>query len=255
MRSIIRRPKEAPEATVLEDILPDDDNNARIPVILAVDCSSSMQGAPIDELNTALRELQAKLSADIELSGKAVVCLISFGKGGVTAWRGDRPVRPGESPFVPASQFQPPRLQAGGVTPMVEAVELGIQLLADEVRRLRARHLGLYQPLFWCIGDGRPTDATGHYTDEWRRLPAVIAAQERESKFAFFSVSVGDIGPEGEEVFTALAPESHVRLSGFEFGVALRLVSRSVKESAQNNTVASLKRSMMEFVQAPVEPV
>ena len=257
MSRIMRRPKPARDVLDVGELgIPDDqDNNQRVLVMLTVDCSSSMEGEPIKRLNAALLELRDTLRNELELSSKAMVCVVSFGHGGVVAWRGDRPLRPGESPFVPASQFQPPRLQAGGVTPMVEAVELGMTLIAEEKRRLRARHLLLYRPVFWCIGDGCPTDDTGHYCDDWRRLPPVIAAHEEKKRFVFFSVSVGDIGPQGEEVFDMLAPDSHVRLREFDFATALQLVSDSVEQSTQNASAPEFKRKMMERAQRRVARV
>jgi uncharacterized protein YegL len=257
MSRIMRRAKPASDQLDAAKMnLPDDqDNNQRVLLTLCVDCSSSMEGEPIKRLNAALLELRNTLRDDIELSGKAMVCVISFGHGGVVAWCGNRPVRPGESPFVAASQFQPPTLQAGGVTPMVEAVELGMTLIAEEKRRLRARSLGLYRPVFWCIGDGCPTDDTGHYCDDWRRLPPVIAAHEAKKRFVFFSVSVGDIGVQGEEVFNTLAPDSHVRMQDFDFATAIKLVSDSVEESAHNASAPEMKRRMLERAQRRVEMI
>jgi uncharacterized protein YegL len=256
MSRIIRRPKPPRDELDPRGMgLPIEDNNTRVLLELFLDCSSSMEGDPIKRLNAALVELRDTLRRDLELCAKAMVCLITFGHDGVVVWRGNRPVRPGESPFVGASQFQPPTLQAGGVTPMVEAVELGFTILAEEKRRLREQHLSLYRPVLWCIGDGYPTDHTGHYSDEWRRLPPLIAAHEAKKRFAFFSLSVGDIGPQGDEVFNTLAPDSHVRLQDFDFATAIRLVSDSVEESAHNASVVEMKRKMMERAQRRVERV
>src|SRR5688500_137786 len=79
------------------------DNHAqRVPVVMMIDTSSSMSGTPIALLNDALVDMQDQLHNDVELSAKAEICLITFGHGGVTAWRGGEPAPPGTSPFVPA---------------------------------------------------------------------------------------------------------------------------------------------------------
>jgi uncharacterized protein YegL len=228
----------------------------RVPVVMLMDTSSSMSGKPIRALNEALAEMQDKLHDDAELSGKAEVCLITFGHDGVVAWQGDRPAPPGASPFVPASEFYAPKLEAGGVTPMVEAIELGMRAIADEKKRLRARNLSYYRPVMWCVGDGCPTDDTGHYIDNWRHLPRIIADHERAKRFAFFSVSVGDISPIGEEVLTALSPKAHLKLQGFEFSTVLQLVSASAESAAHDDPIDAIKRRVMEeFTQIPVEPI
>jgi uncharacterized protein YegL len=235
----------------------DVDNHAqRVPVVMVMDNSYSMSGAPIAELNAALVQMQSHLREDVELSAKAEICLITFGHDGVTAWRGKQPAPRGSNPFVHASQFEVPHLQAGGVTPMVEALELAIKLVAEEKRELRRRNLSYYRPVVWCVSDGVPTDNQGRPSEDWRRLPAIIAAEERAKRFVFFSVSVGGISPEGDEVLTALAPSSHLRLQGFEFAIVLQLVSASAESAAHGDLPEAIKKRVMdEFVQGVVPKI
>jgi uncharacterized protein YegL len=237
----------------------DDDvgNHAqRAPVVMVMDNSSSMRGKPIEELNAALRDMQEHLRHDVDLSSKAEICLITFGHNGVTAWRGTEPARPGVSPFVPASRFEAPRLQAGGVTPMTEALELAMRLIREEKRELRRRNLSYYCPVAWCVGDGQPTDPSGSPSDDWKRLPAVIAREEREKRFSFFTASVGGISPQGDEVLRALAPGSHYKLEGFDFSLVLQLVSASADSAAHDDTIEAIKeRVMREYNQRVAHPV
>jgi uncharacterized protein YegL len=232
----------------------DIENHAQcVPVVMIIDNSSSMAGAPIALLNDALAGMQEDLHHDVELSSKAKICVITFGHDGVTAWRGDRPAPPGMSPFVPASDFRAPRLDAGGVTPLVEAVELGIKLVAEEKAALRERNLSYYRPVFWCLSDGVPTTPTGQPSEEWRRLPPIIAREEKAKHFAFFSVSVGDISPFGDEVLRSLAPDSHLKLQGFEFATVLQLVSASAESATHDDPIDEIKRRVMkDFRQRPV---
>jgi uncharacterized protein YegL len=237
----------------------DDDlgNHAqRVPVVMVMDNSYSMRGKPIAELNAALADMQEYLRHDVELSSKAEICLITFGHNGVTAWRGTEPAPPGVSPFVPASHFEVPRLQAGGVTPITEALELAIRLIGEEKRELRRRNLSYYRPVVWCVTDGEPTDHSGAPSDDWQRLPEVIAHEEREKRFAFFAASVGNISPHGDEVLRALAPGSHYKLEGFEFALVLQLVSASAESAAHDDPIEAIKeRVMREYKQRLVHPV
>ena len=235
----------------------EDENHAqRVPVVIMMDNSSSMRGEGIAQLNAALVDMREQLRHDVELSAKAEICLITFGHDGVTAWRGSQPAGPGVSPFVPASQFEVPELRAGGVTPLVEAVELGIRLVAEHKRNLRSRHLSYYRPVMWCVTDGRPTNGTGHPSDDWRRLPPIIAREEDDKRLVFFAVGVAEISPQGEEVLEALAPEAHLKLEGFQFSVVLQLVSASADSAAHGDPIEAIKKKVMaEFHQHVVRPV
>jgi hypothetical protein len=108
----------------------------------------------------------------------------------------------------------------------------------------------------WCVTDGEPTDESGHGSDDWRRLPEVIAREEREKRFAFFAASVGNITPRGDTVLSSLARGSHFKLDGFDFGLVLQLVSASAESAAQDNPIEAIKeRVMREYQQRRVQPV
>src|ERR1700736_2540311 len=97
------------------------ENNAqRLPLVLCLDTSSSMSGAPIQALNGALREWTRELHDDVSLSYSVEVAVVTFGGQGVSAWQGPQPLplHSAVSPFLPAHMFQPPQLTASGVTLM-----------------------------------------------------------------------------------------------------------------------------------------
>jgi uncharacterized protein YegL len=232
----------------------DRENHAqRVPIVLMIDNSSSMSGKPIGLLNEALARMQDDLHNDVELRAKAHICLITFGHDGVTAWHGDGPAGRGVSPFVPASEFYAPRLQAGGVTPLVEAVELGMRLVAEEKEELKRRYLSHYRPVLWVMSDGQPTCADGKPSDEWRRLPPIIKREEQAKRFVFFTVSVGNIGAHGDEVLQALAPDAHLKIEGFDFRSALQLVSASAEAAAHDDPIDAIKRKVLELAQRQVQ--
>jgi uncharacterized protein YegL len=220
----------------------DGDNRAqRLLIALVMDISSSMSGKPIARLNEALGGLADDLRRDIQLSAIAELAIVTFGQRGVTAWRGDQPVPSGTSPFVPASQFTVPKLRAGGVTPLTAAVERTMSCVAEEKAELKRRFLQYYRPHIWLFSDGYPTNERGQLSDDWRRLPEVIRRAEDEGRFVFFSVSAGDIDPAGDAVLKELAPDSHLRLEGFEFGSVLKLVSASAESAARGQSAAAIQ--------------
>jgi uncharacterized protein YegL len=221
----------------------DGDNRAqRLLLTLVLDTSSSMAGKPIKLLNDALAGMAEDLRHDVNLSAIAEIAIITFGNEGVTAWQGERAVSNGTSPFVPAARFAAPTLRAGGVTPMVAAVERAMRCVADEKAALKRRHLQYFQPLVWLISDGCPTGPTGEPTDDWRHLPALIRKAEDERCFVFFTVGAGDIDASGDAVLKELAPDAHLRLEGFEFSRVLKLVSASAESAARGAGSDAIKR-------------
>ena len=226
----------------------DGDNRAqRLLIALVLDVSASMSGEPIARLNKALDGLADDLRRDVQLGAIAELAIVTFGEGGVTAWRGDQPVPPGTSPFVPASRFNVPKLHAGGVTPLTAAVERTMQCVAEEKAELKRRFLQYYCPHMWLFSDGYPTNDRGQVSDDWRRLPEIIRRSEDEGRFLFFSVSAGDIDPAGDAVLKELAPDAHLRLEGFEFASVLKLVSASAESAARGQSAAAIKDRINEI--------
>ncbi|WP_329553152.1 vWA domain-containing protein [Streptomyces sp. NBC_00696] len=206
------------------------ENNAqRLPLVLCLDTSSSMAGAPIQTLNDALAEWTRELHDDVSLSYSVEVAVITFGGRGVGAWRGPQLLDPRApvSPFVPAHAFQAPRFTASGVTLMTEALELAMHVVAARKAELRASGLQYYRPQICLVTDGLPTDATGHMTDSWHRLLPVLADEQQARRFRLYAIGVGGITDRGEQVLQAFAPTFNARIHGFPFRELLQMMSAS----------------------------
>jgi uncharacterized protein YegL len=211
-----------------EDIAADA-NAQRQPLVLCLDTSSSMSGEPITMLNEALRAWTEELRTDVNLSSSVEIAVITFGGQQVRTWKGDEPQAHGAQAdaFVPAYAFRPPELVAAGVTLMTEALETATQLVAARKTALRnAGHL-YYRPQICLITDGQPTNATGHPTDDWRRIVPVLADQQAKKKFRLFAIGVGGISAQGEQVLQSIAPKYYARLQGFPFRAVLQMMSAS----------------------------
>lgn len=207
------------------------ENNAqRLPLVLCLDISSSMAGAPIQTLNTALAEWTRELQEDVSLSYSVEVAVVTFGgRFGVCSWRGPQllDARAGVSPFVPAHMFQAPQLAASGVTLMTEALELSMRIVAARKAELRASGLQYYRPQICLVTDGLPTDATGHFTETWRRLIPVLEEEQRNRRFRLYAIGVGGITELGEQVLRSFAPKFNARIQGFPFRELLQMMSAS----------------------------
>jgi uncharacterized protein YegL len=206
------------------------ENNAqRLPLVLCLDTSHSMSGAPIQSLNDALRDWTRELHDDVSLSYSVEVAVVTFGASGVSAWQGPNllPRQSPVSPFVPAHQFGPPQLNAAGVTLMAEALELSMQIIAARKAELRQLGLQYYRPQICLVTDGLPTDVTGHLTEDWRRVVPVLAEEHRAKRFRLYAIGVGGISDRGQEVLQAFAPTFNARLQGFPFRELLQMMSAS----------------------------
>lgn len=211
------------------DMVEFENNAQRLPLLLCLDVSSSMAGEPIDTLNSALWDWTRELHDDVSLSNSVEIAIVTFGGSGVTAWQGPQPLPPGAqaSPFVPAHLFQPPRLTASGVTPMLQALELTRHIIAARKSWLRQAGLQYYRPQVCLVTDGVPTDASGHYTQDWQRLAPILAADQADQRFRLYAVGVGKITEAGQQVLQGFAPRFNARLQGFPFRDLLQMMSAS----------------------------
>lgn len=140
----------------------------RCPLALLLDVSESMgtsnngRRPAIDQLNEGLLELKRALGADDLARRRVEPAVVTFG--------GSVKVRSG---FVPVANWEPPRLSAGGSTPMGAAIHTGIGLVRQRRREIAADGLASFKPWMFLITDGSPTD-------DWAE--AAVRAQEAEER-------------------------------------------------------------------------
>lgn len=95
-----------------------DNANERTPCVLVLDCSGSMRGEPIKQLNAGLKALEKELKDDIDASSRVQLLIIkAFGKDEAVV----------SSDWIDAMNFEAPEMEAGGLTPLGKAMELALQ--------------------------------------------------------------------------------------------------------------------------------
>lgn len=148
-----------------------DNQENRCPVILVLDTSGSMQGAPIAALNEGIKAFKQDVLRDTQAMLSVEVSLIAFGKGVQQI-----------QDFVTIEYFDPPQLKADGLTPMGEALSLALDVL--EKRKLVYKNHGIpyYRPWIFLITDGAPTDS-------WHAAAQRLQKAEVENRL-LFSVAV-----------------------------------------------------------------
>lgn len=192
-----------------------DNPQPRCPVVLLLDVSGSMNGAPIAELRGALEEFVTALKADNLAALRVELATVTFG-GSVQA---------GE--FVTADNFQLPALSASGDTPLGAAVKRGLSMLHDRKAAYKQGGVDYFRPWMLILTDGEPTDH-----GEWE-----AAAEQLRQEEAHKGVLVYPIGVEKADL-TKLAHFSDqrkpLRLKGLAFRELFQWLSKSLSIVSQS---------------------
>ena len=81
-----------------------DNANERTPCVLVLDCSGSMRGEPIKQLNAGLKALEKELKEDIDASSRVQLLIVkAFGKDEAVV----------SSDWTDAMNFEAPVMEAG----------------------------------------------------------------------------------------------------------------------------------------------
>jgi uncharacterized protein YegL len=195
-----------------------DNPEPRCALMLLLDTSGSMGGAPIRELNDGVATLKQGLTEDALASKRVEVGIISFG-----------PVKI-ESPFHTVTNFFPPVLHASGDTPMGEAIRQGIEMLKQRKAEYRAAGISFFRPWIFLMTDGGPTD-------EWKSAAAMVKEGEASKSFAFFAVGVENANMETLKQISVREPLKLKGLMFRELFVWLSSSMRAISSSTPGDTV------------------
>jgi len=190
-----------------------DNSEQRTPLILVLDCSGSMSGAPIAQLNAGLKLLEQELKGDVIAAKRVRVLLIEYGDMDHAAVTGD---------WCDAMDFSAPELSANGTTPTGAAVELALREIEDEKARFRQAGVAYTRPWLFLMSDGNPTDA-------WEAVAERCRDAEQANKVAVFPIGVGnaDIGVLGQ--FSRNGERGVKRLQGLQFKELFMWLSASMR--------------------------
>jgi uncharacterized protein YegL len=207
----------------IPDVALEDNNSQRLPCILVVDGSGSMDGDPINELNAGLKVLEDELKKDDTARQRVQIAVIRFGGLDQAELLCD---------WTDAMAFSAPRINAYGQTPMGKAVGTAIQKIEEQIQRYKGHGIAYNRPWLFLMTDGEPTDSG------WEHIADQCRAAEQAEKFIVWAIGVGqaaDLGKLGR--FSNRPP---AKLNGLKFKELFLWLSRSASSAsraAQNSTV------------------
>jgi len=203
------------------DQLPFDTNDfaenpePRVPCILLIDVSKSMQGDPIEQLTEGLKIYKKELADDGLASKRVEVAIITFGTEVKVACQ-----------FTTIEGFEPPTLKASGRTSMGKAVAQAMEMLATRKQSYRDNGISYYRPWLFLISDGVPNDSG------WEEVAKKAREEEQKKAFKMFCVGVEGARLDVLGLFSNTAP---VRLKGLQFREMFEWLSASQQSVSRSS--------------------
>jgi uncharacterized protein YegL len=198
----------------------------RCPCVLVLDTSGSMSGEAIRQLNTGVQSLVDELCRDGLASKRVELAVITFGSSVNLA-----------CDFTPPTAMHLPVLEAGGPTPMGEAVLNACAVIESRKEEYRQAGIQYYRPWIFLITDGEPSDFG---SADWIKAVREVRDGEAAKRLLFFGVAVEDAN---QKTLDALCPPSRpsVRLRGLHFSEMFRWLSSSLKSVSNSTPGAQLQ--------------
>jgi len=136
----------------------------RLPVYLLLDCSESMAGPPLNDVENGVAVLLAALRKNPHAMETVSLSFITF----------DIKARQ-VMPLTEVSAVTPPRLSIRPGTALGAALDLLGERIRAEVVKTTAEHKGDYRPLVFLLTDGQPTDDWASAADRLNRISPRLA--------------------------------------------------------------------------------
>lgn len=158
---------------MIPDLVLQDNTNQRLPCVVLLDGSTSMDGKAINNLNEGLSVLERELKADDIASLRVQLLILRIGGHNdvevLTDW-------------TDAIDFSAPLIEANGTTPLGEGVKVALQKLEEQKKRYKDNQITYNRPWLFMITDGAPTDPN------WEKAAEKAVESEMKGKVVVFPI-------------------------------------------------------------------
>lgn len=158
---------------MIPDLVLQDNTNQRLPCVVLLDGSTSMDGKAINNLNEGLSVLERELKADDIASLRVQLLILRIGGHNdvevLTDW-------------TDAIDFSAPLIEANGTTPLGEGVKVALQKLKEQKKRYKDNQITYNRPWLFMITDGAPTDPN------WEKAAEKAVESEMKGKVVVFPI-------------------------------------------------------------------
>ena len=189
---------------------------ACVPVVVLLDCSYSMRGEPIAELNNGVNRFLAEVRNDDAAAMSVDLAICTFNtKAQVSHWF--------------ASVFDYPDVlnpfEADGQTATGPALELAESLLAEREAEYRKVGIPHYKPWCICLTDGRPYPDKG-----WKEPARRFREKAACGGITYLCVGVGDGIDEATLAELSADEPGVIRLQDLKFSAFFQWLSASMHD-------------------------
>jgi uncharacterized protein YegL len=202
---------------------PDFANNPspRLPVCLCLDTSGSMRkdhlSDPIGELNAGLKVFYETINRNIKTKLSAEICVVTFGGSAQKI----------EDFATADEQPDAPELEADGLTPMGEGINLALDLLEERKSAYKDAGIDYFQPWLILITDGAPE---GGSPVELERAVERTTQMVNGKKLTVFPIGVSGADM---DVLKRFSPSrTPLRLQGLKFEEFFEWLGKSVERTS-----------------------
>jgi len=186
----------------------------RIPIVLALDTSSSMSGEPIAELQKGIETFFEAIKSDEIAKTSAEIAIVTFDSSVQTLLD-----------FRSIDVQEVPNLHTSGCTNMGRGVNRALDLLEERKEQYRNAGVDYYQPWLVVMSDGYPTDDISTASER-------ISQLVEHRKLSVFPIAIANADT---TVLSRLGGgRSALRLNGLRFSEFFLWLSKSVARVSQS---------------------
>ena len=190
---------------------------SRIACIIVIDVSGSMNGRPIEEVNSGLINFGQYIEQEELTSLRADIAIIAFNHE-------HQVVRE----FGQHVDFSKSQLKASGGTKMAPPINAALDMIDARKKQYRNAGIPYYRPIIMLITDGRPEHDT---TNQMDTVAKRIKEAERNKNVTFFPIGTESADMEALAELSNLPPKT---LKGTNFIELFQWLSNSIAAISQS---------------------